>query len=155
MFKVVKVKTKVTPEREYSKDGKVIWASVINSLCESDERNDILLHYIMYFVSMKMMILTHRVNHGLLLYNVLKKLGVSCDYMCGVKKTYSNSRVLIGTPGKIGTGFDEKNNCMNYDGVRINCLFLVGSIKSTILLKQCIGRVFRSSNPIIFETSQV
>ena len=50
----------------------------------------------------KIVILTGYVNHTKLLHKTLEDLGESVDYLCGNKKNYKNSRVLIGTIDKIG-----------------------------------------------------
>jgi len=78
-------------------------------------------------------------------------MGESVDSMAGTKSTYSDSRILVGTISKIGTGFDEKTACPNFNGVRINMLILCTSIKKASLLEQSIGRVFRAEMPVVID----
>lgn len=60
---------------------------------------------------------------------------------------YKDSKILIGTFSKIGTGFDPKSK--GWDGVHFDLLMLVDSTRTTGLLEQLYGRVFRSSLPIV------
>lgn len=60
---------------------------------------------------------------------------------------YRDSKILIGTFQKIGTGFDPKSK--TWDGVHFDLLILVDTTKTTCLLEQLYGRVFRSKLPIV------
>jgi len=65
----------------------------------------------------------------------------------GTISVYRDSRILIGTFSKIGTGFDPKSK--GWDGVHFDLLMLVDSTRTTGLLEQLYGRVFRSSLPLV------
>lgn len=65
----------------------------------------------------------------------------------GTVRIYRDSRILIGTFSKIGTGFDPKSD--GWDGVHFDMLMLVDSTRTTGLLEQLYGRVFRASLPIV------
>ena len=85
--------------------------------------------------------------------NILKNLispVCETEVLCGKKKSYIESKVLIGTMSKIGTGFDQSSACENYSGKRFNLLILTSSIKKESMLEQNVGRVFRDSNPIVY-----
>lgn len=60
---------------------------------------------------------------------------------------YRDSKILIGTFSKIGTGFDPKSK--EWDGVHFDMLHLVDSTRQTGLLEQLYGRVFRTGLPIV------
>lgn len=65
----------------------------------------------------------------------------------GTISIYRDSRILIGTFSKIGTGFDPKSK--EWDGVHFDLLMLVDSTRTTGLLEQLYGRVFRSRLPLV------
>jgi len=75
----------------------------------------------------------------------------NCEVLAGKKSDYYDSRILIGTMGKCNCGFDEATACLDWGGIRLNMILLVGSTKSIPTLDQTIGRVFRSDNPIIID----
>jgi superfamily II DNA or RNA helicase len=127
------------------------WPKYCRDLCENEDRNIMILDIVRRNPSHKILILTWRKDHVDLLHKCLTKMEISVDMMAGNKKSYNDSRVLVGTISKIGTGFDEKAACDDFNGVRINMLILVGSMKSVQLLEQVAGRCFRADFPqIIF-----
>lgn len=65
----------------------------------------------------------------------------------GTISKYIDSKILIGTFSKIGTGFDPKS--AGWDGVHFDLLMLVDSTRQTGLLEQLYGRVFRSGLPVV------
>jgi len=128
----------------------VEWHPLAKSLAFNDERNRMIIAMTLKNPTHKIVILTGYVNHTKLLHKTLEDLGESVDYLCGNKKNYKNSRVLIGTIDKIGTGFDEESFCDDFNDVKINLGILAHSIASKKLLEQSVGRVFRASFPNIF-----
>jgi hypothetical protein len=65
----------------------------------------------------------------------------------GTISKYRDSKILIGTFSKIGTGFDPKSK--EWDGIHFDMLHLVDSTRQTGLLEQLYGRVFRTNLPIV------
>jgi superfamily II DNA or RNA helicase len=132
-------------------DGSVDWANLLNMVSEDIIRNDMILKYIIdnTTVDNKILILTWRKNQAKYLYQRLNDMGYLVDILSGTKNNYHNCKILIGTISKIGVGFDESNLCPNFDGVRINVLILTSTIKSTVLIEQIFGRIFRSDIPKI------
>lgn len=65
----------------------------------------------------------------------------------GTISVYRDSKILIGTFSKIGTGFDPKSK--EWDGIHFDLLMLVDSTRTTGLLEQLYGRVFRSRLPMV------
>ena len=79
----------------------------------------------------------------------LRSLGIESDSLYGNKKSYKNSRVLVGTIPKMGTGFDEENACDDFylNPEKSNTLIFINSVKKESLFEQVRGRVMRSDNP--------
>lgn len=146
-FKVTKLVTGIEPVSEKDKFGKIIWSSVIKSLAENDERNAIITNLVLSNLKHKILILCRVKNHVTILVEILTRLGIKVDFMMGTKRKYEDSQVLIGTISKIGTGFDEAAFCSTYNGIRIDLLILVTSIKEKSLLEQNVGRVLRAMLP--------
>jgi len=122
----------------------------LNAICEDPDRNNLILNMVkQYHQHHKILILSDRVEHVIFLYESIKNMKISCDYMAGKKKTYNDSNVLVGGIKKIGTGFDESNACADFNGVRLDLLLLVTSIKKKSRLEQVAGRCFRSDFPQI------
>jgi superfamily II DNA or RNA helicase len=133
-------------------NGVLDWSDFTLKQAISEERNDQVLGLIKAHPDYKILILTWRSErHVLPLFKYLKSHGIDCDYMSGTKKTYRDSRVLVGTIQKIGTGFDEKAACENFNGMRINMLIKLGSTASSELLEQVAGRAFRAEFPVIVD----
>lgn len=148
-FSVMKIITNTKPIRKNNRYGKVDWPSLISNTLMDPRRNSIITNLTVTNLKYKIIILTATVNHVMIIHDSLKALSVSCDYLCGNKKTYIDSNVLVGTFSKIGTGFDPATSCATYDGRPFELLILASSIKKYSMLVQNIGRVFRSEYPIV------
>lgn len=149
-FQVYKVVTGVKPVREHSKQGKVKWDILVKTTLFNDRRNNIILNLILINIERKILVLTSLKEHSTLLYEVLKSRNISVDFLCGNRKSYTDSKILIGTTSKIGTGFDPATSCETYDGKPFDLLLLVCSMKKESMLIQNIGRIFRSDFPIVY-----
>ena len=75
--------------------------------------NRAVLDIILKFRERKFIVMT---KHADFLCESVRKLGISCDTFCGTKEKYNDSDVLVGTPSKLGTGFDESKCCTNFGG---------------------------------------
>lgn len=148
-FTVFKLNTGTKPERTLTRTGGVNWAALVQSTLFNERRNAIIVGLVTQNPNSTILILTSLVDHAMLLHNILQKLGVSSDYMCGTRKTYHDCRVLVGTMSKIGTGFDQATACPDYSGRRFDTLILASSIKKYAMLVQNVGRAFRSEWPRI------
>lgn len=148
-FSVYKIITNVIPERTKNRMGDVDYCKLQQSTLLDIRRNNIIIDMIKRNLNFKILVLTSLRDHAMLLYNNLNELNVSCDFLCGKKRGYVDSNVLIGTISKIGTGFDPATSCPTYDGSPFDLLFVVSSIKEDDMLIQNIGRVFRSDFPIV------
>lgn len=128
------------------------WQGLRRSISMDESRNLLILKTIQLLLSnkRKILVLTWlKQEHVDILMDILRKEIKSIDYMAGNKKSYKDSDVLVGTIGKIGTGFDEKEACDDFNGKRLDVVIIAGSLKSTPLLEQMVGRVFRAEHPIV------
>lgn len=146
-FKVFRFPTGITPEKKLNNQGTLDWNYTTNQLCTNRLRNEYILGFVQDNPEFKILILTWRQAHAFTLHQYLIEHKISAAVMAGNRHTYSDSRVLVGTIAKIGTGFDEKTACSDFAGQRINLLLLVGSTKSDKVIEQTVGRVFRSDSP--------
>lgn len=149
-FTVYKVETGIEPEYKLNVNGETDWASLSRSLSRDSLRNSLIIQLIILLQQQKVLILTNTKIHCTILYDALKSIGCSVDYMMGTKNSYVDSQVLIGTFSKIGTGFDEKAFCPTFNGVRISAVILASSIKKESLLEQNVGRAFRAEFPTVY-----
>lgn len=148
-FNVFKYNTGITVDIKLNRIGDPDWSALQRSIAESEERNNMALELVKLNTNYKILILTWRREHVNYMVTKLQERGETVDFMCGNKKSYSDSRILVGTIKKIGTAFDEKTACDNFNGFRLNMLILLGSMKSIALLEQVAGRVFRAEFPQI------
>jgi superfamily II DNA or RNA helicase len=150
-FSVVRYNTAIVPETKANARGGLDWISLIKNLALNPIRNKYILDFVLCNLDKKILILASLKEHIKILYEALQEANVKTDFMAGTKKTYSDSQVLLGTLSKIGTGFDEKTACPDFNGIRINMLLLVTSVKSPTLIEQSVGRVFRADMPIVID----
>lgn len=148
-FNVYRFVTGVTIPIVLNTQGNPDWSKYCNFQSLDDSRNIMILNMIKENSNFKILILTWLKDHVNLLYNSCQQMGISVDFMAGNKKKYSDSQVLIGTISKLGTGFDEKTACDNFNGTSINLLLMVATMDSVQLLEQVAGRAFRSEFPHI------
>lgn len=148
-FSVVKYETGIEHETVQNKQGGLDWSFLLKKVIECPIRNQMIVDIVDANKNNKILILTARADHVRILKGLLVHEKV--DTFFGNKKTYNDSRILIGTMSKIGTGFDEKNACDDFNGVRIDLVILATSIKDESLLEQNVGRGFRSDSPVIYD----
>lgn len=150
-FTVYKFMTGIKTELEKNKMGTVDFSKLTASLANNPLRNAFIVDLIEKNRQHKIMLLSWSKAHIKLLYDALSSRGVRVDYLSGTKSSYIDSQVLLGTISKVSTGFDSKNVAINFDGMAISMLILVGSTKSFNLHQQSIGRAFRSDSPTIID----
>ena len=143
-LKIFKVNTGIYPD--YKKGS---WESLLTSIYRNKNRNRQIISMVKANMHKKMLILTWRKYHAKILFDILEKEGVRCDVLMGNKSEYNDSKVLIGTVKKIGTGFDEKTTCTNFGGSRIDLVFFLCTTRSSILILQGVGRGRRSEDPSV------
>lgn len=150
-FNVYAVETNVVPEVILDVRGKMIWAKYVSSLVKNEYRNDLIVSWIVKNHHRKILVLTDRKEMIEQISTRLEKKNVEHDFLFGTKKKYKDTKILLGTWGKIGVGFDEKNACENFSGMRIDLVFLLFSTKQSWLVEQSVGRGFRSEMPAVVD----
>lgn len=153
IFHVFKVRTCINLEistRSWKGKEVLDHSDYLTKYSQSEIRNNIICDIACNYKDRKMILLTERLQHANTLYGLLTARGEKVAILAGSIQTYSDSRILIGTISKIGTGFDEKNACPDFAGVRIDFCIICSSIKSPTRLEQCVGRAFRSESPVVF-----
>src|SRR4029079_15497512 len=128
LFNVKKILTNTKVKRKNNYQVKTDYLKLVHDTLFDSRRNDIICNIVKHHPTFSILILTSLVDHVALLYDRLKDTE-SCEYLCGKKQDYKDSRVLIGTTHKIGTGFDQASSCRDFKGVKFNLLILVCSIK--------------------------
>lgn len=148
-FNIMKINTNFKPIRKKNKMGGTDWTALVRDTAFDERRNQIIINLIMSNLQFKVLVMTQLREHTMLLYNVLKRAGVSCDYLCGTKKGYVDPNVLIVTSEKAGTGFDPATACPTHSGRHFDLLIMARSMKKYSMLVQNFGRVFRADFPTI------
>ena len=122
-----------------------------SALAALQPRNDRIIKLIRKIVSktgFKCAIVGDRVTQLDYIYTTLQEKGIDVGRLWGKDKIAKNAKVLVGGIKKIGTGWDEKSGVKDWDGERVDLLFM---IISTAKMEQVSGRVFRSDNPKIIQ----
>ena len=149
-YNIYVINTGIFGNQEYGKSG-MIAASLQKSLAENPERQNMILNIILNNLHRKFMVM-YRVKAGIEEFvTKCRDNGIEADSLYGTKKRYKNSKVLVGTVPKMGTGFDEENACSDFylNPEKSNTMIIVNSIKKWQLYEQVRGRVMRSDNPCI------
>jgi superfamily II DNA or RNA helicase len=150
-FNVYAIETGVKPEVILDRRGKMVWSKYVSSLVQDEFRNDLIVSWILKNTNRKILVLTDRKE---MIEKISKRLeinGLEHDFLFGSKKKYKDTKILLGTWAKIGVGFDEKNACENFSGMRIDLVFLLFSTKQSWLVEQSVGRGFRSEMPAVVD----
>jgi superfamily II DNA or RNA helicase len=150
-FNVYAVETGVTPTIVLNRQGKMDWSKFVSSLVQDQYRNDLIVRWIMKNLNRKILVLTDRKEMIEQISCRLEEKGLEHDFLFGNKKKYKDTKILLGTWAKIGVGFDEKNACENFSGMRIDLVFLLFSTKQQWLVEQSVGRAFRSEMPAVVD----
>ena len=140
---VYKVKTGITPDFTLTKDGKVNWGSLLDSQCNDEERNEMIIKIVKQYKSRNILILSKRIEQGNYLYNRLKEEDENVTSLIGKQQDFDHeARILVGTTSKCGTGFDFP---------KLDCLILASDIQQYYI--QALGRVLRRPDvePIVFD----
>lgn len=149
---VYKIDTGISIELPLNARGETNWSQLIKDYSVLSERNEIILQEVVkYKDDNKIIMLTWNKEHVKILYDLMNQNNIECDFICGSRKKYNDSNVLIGTIAKIGTGFDEATSCENFKGTKSNVLMLCTSTKNTGSLIQLMGRVARGDSFMVID----
>lgn len=154
-FTVYHFQTGICVPYTFNKRGETNFSQLVGDLCNHSLRNSMILTLTQIFKDNKIAILTGRKSHANYLTTYLRQQNESVDSLFGTQKSYTDSRILVGTVPKMGTGFDEKSFCPTFDGKRIDLLIMCVSTKSASVLEQVAGRVFRAHLPTIIDISDM
>lgn len=141
--KVYKVNTGFEPEMECDRFGKVIWGKVLESQCSSQVRNEMIVKIVKTFADRNILILSKRIEQAQFLLTRLQEENVHVASLFGTQIEFDKTaRVLIGTTGKLGVGFDHE---------KMDTLILASDLEEYFI--QYLGRVFRRTDtePIVFD----
>jgi len=148
-FRVIPFHVDITVEEPRTTRG-ISVPLLCGNLSRSDEMNQTVLNIILKFRERKFIVMTKLVKHAEFLCERIKVLGISCDTFCGAKEKYNDSDVLIGTPSKLGTGFDESKCCANFGGRPSDTIIMFHTTNTPQAFNQYNGRQMRSLDPVMF-----
>lgn len=140
---VYKVDTGFKPTVELTEAGKLNWGVVLDSQSKDDARNGMIVDIIRKFADRHFLVLVKRVEQGELLERMLLAHGENVTSLVGARQSFdTESRILIGTCSKVGTGFDHPN---------LDALLLAADVEEYFI--QYLGRCMRTRDgvPIIFD----
>lgn len=138
---VYKVNSRCPIPISKSASGRVDWNLILKTQSEIPARNDLIARIVKKFSDRCFIILVKRIEHANLLRDLLREEKVSV--LTGATQNYDeDSRVIIGTVSKIGTGFNF---------TRANALILAADVQEYFI--QYLGRIFRvpDCTPIVFD----
>ena len=140
---VYKVNTLIKPETKLNQCGKVDWNHIIDFISNHESRNEMIIKIVKHFTTKTFLILCKRVSQAEYLISRFKEMGESVTSLIRSQQSYEkDSRILIGTAQKVGTGFDHP---------KLDSLILACDVEQYFI--QYLGRVFRvkDSVPTIFD----
>jgi superfamily II DNA or RNA helicase len=142
-FHVALVQTGVKPRVERGYDQKLKWNVVIDSLCDSEERNMMIAALTQKYKTHNILLVSKRISHLQVLRKMIEELeGDSTTMMTGTEDSYDHDkRILLSTISKVGVGFDDPKK---------NLLILASDCVDP---EQVAGRVFRDihTTPIVVD----
>ena len=140
---VYKISTGIKPEVKLNRMGKVDWSSVIDSISNNKDRNEMIITLVKHFKDNVFLVLCKRVSQAEYIVERLQEEGEDVTSLIGSQQEYEQkSRILVGTAQKVGTGFDHP---------LLNSLILACDVEQYFI--QYLGRVFRrtDTHPYIFD----
>lgn len=123
--------------------GRIDWSSMVEWQATNVGRNKMIVSIVSEYEDRRFLILVKLTSQADMLTAFFEDIGISVASLIGKKQEYDRStRVLIGTIGKIGTGFDD---------TELDGLILGTSVKN--YFRQYLGRVFRRPDvePVVFD----
>lgn len=140
---VYRINTGIKPEVKLNKMGNVDWCSVIDSISNNIQRNEMIITLIKKYKTNVFLVLCKRVSQAEYIVKRLKEENEDVTSLIGNQQEYEQkSRILVGTAQKVGTGFDHP---------LLNSLILACDVEQYFI--QYLGRVFRrkDTEPFIFD----
>lgn len=140
---VYRVSTEFVPEEKQNASGKIDWGTIIDSLSNNVERNEMIIDLIKRFSDRTILVLCKRISQAKYLVKRLQEEKESVTSLYGKNQSYEqSSRILVGTVSKLGIGFDH---------ARLDTLLLACDVEQ--YYEQVLGRVFRRKDvkPIVID----
>lgn len=119
------------------------------SLLYNDELNKFIVYSLIRNQGRKTLIITSEKKHVDLLGNMLGEQGLKYEKFYGNQVSHEDTNILISNNSKVKEGYDGEAGARNYDGVKVNLLYLLVSYKKVGALEQTVGRVLRASAPVV------
>lgn len=132
---VIQYNTRCSPSPKKNSRGYTDFNDLQRLLAFDEHRNNLWLEFILNNPQRKFITLVYLTEHAHLLSQMATEAGIDHSMLCGNIKSYVDKRCLIGTISKIGTGFDEANRAIDFDGTKSDVLILMTSIKAEIQVK--------------------
>ena len=147
---VYRYNTGYCPRITYNRMGGLDWNDILNQQAVNEKRNQSILNVINKFTDVNFIVLCKRISQANFIHDSLKMDDVSVDIYTGEQKYFNfNTRVLISSFSKCGTGFDW--NPKSETGESLNMGLIIASDVESYFM-QYLGRVFRSEkSPIIID----
>lgn len=141
-FVCYKVNTNVLGDEQKGSQG-LDAQKLYKSLAENETRNSIIMNIVKNNPHRKFMLLTRTKGHVEELARLCFEYEIDHDTMYGNKRSYNDSKCLIGTIPKMGTGMDEARACKDFGGHESDTLIFCLSVKKYSTFVQVLGRVMR------------
>jgi superfamily II DNA or RNA helicase len=153
-FHVFKFLTYVSVTEKKTRYGQMDFTGMVQELYANEKRNQCVLDWVKINMgnNHKIMVLTVYREHATTLHNMIcEQVYPQASLLMGGIRKYIDSRILVGTFSKIGTGFDAASSAEEWDGIHFDLLLLVATTKQMGWLEQLCGRVFRAEMPVIVD----
>lgn len=139
---IYEIFTKIKIENKKTYDGMLDWNYILKQQSENEERNNLIVKILQQFPKRTWLILVKRKSQASILESLLKPI-YTVSLLIGTKHSYdADAQILIGTVGKIGTGFDHP---------KLDSLLIATDMVEYYI--QFLGRIMRRNdvNPIVVD----
>lgn len=133
--------------RRYGKETRLDWNTVLNSIAENEDRTKKICNIVSLFRNEKCIIVSKRKEQCKQIYKNLKSRNIDVKVLLEKDKNFKNCNILVSTYSKLFKGFDAEKCCIGYDNKPFRLIFIISDV---VKPEQLVGRVMRSSNPIVF-----
>lgn len=149
-FNIYPIKTGLKGERVKNKLGTTDFGKLLQSILYREDVYIHILNIVRKHLNGRVLILTKETDHAKRVSEYLIHSGYKTSEYYGPMKSYKHSNILIGTPGKMGTGFDEATFDEDFTGEPVDVLILTSTIRKPTTLEQNVGRVLRADAPTVY-----
>lgn len=148
-YRLIPFQTGITVDEKLNRGtGKLDYTALCGDIASNEVYNQCIIETVVQNPGRKFIILSKLVSHAEALCKALLERGVSASLMCGRRKECIDSRALVGTTNKVGTGFDVATFCKQFDGRSPDTLILAHTVKQWQSYAQISGRIMRASQDV-------